>query len=150
MDNLEELEKSIIEKAVIDKVEDSVVLSSTDNPEYRANAQMELSGKKVDIKEFQEQLKNIKEGTTPESVEEQLKKVQEELKNTQMMNEALKGILGQLCTFVEAFLPEIQKTAGNHQSFFQIQQMVMIGKNLAMQEMPEAVKKELSNAKANR
>lgn len=141
MDNLEELEKAVEEKAV-----DSVVKASTDNPEYRKEALQELSGKKVDIKEFQEQLKEIKENKSVDEVAQ----LKEELKNTQMTNEALKGVLGQLCIFVEALLPEIQKSAGNHQSFFQIQQMVMIGKTLAAQPMPEAVQKELENAKANK
>jgi len=141
MDNLEELEKAVEEKAV-----DSVVKASTDNPEYRKEALQELSGKKVDIKEFQEQLKEIKENKSVDEVTQ----LKEELKNTQMTNEALKGVLGQLCIFVEALLPEIQKSAGNHQSFFQIQQMVMIGKTLSAQPMPEAVQKELENAKANK
>ena len=151
MDNLEKLEKAVEEKAVA-----SVVKASTDNPDYRKNAQLELSGKKVDIQELQSQIKEIKENKENntefdfEQTKEELAKVKEELKNVQMTDEALKGVLGQLCIFVEAILPEIQKTAGNHQSFFQIQQMVMIGKTLAAQPMPEAIKKELENAKSNK
>lgn len=144
MDNLEELEK-----AVEEKVTQVVVKASTDNPEYRKEALQELSGKKVDLNEFRQQLKEVKENKENDTNFD-LEQTKEELKNTQMTNEALKGVLGQLCTFVEAILPEIQKTAGNHQSFFQIQQMVMIGKTLAAQPMPEAIKKELENAKSNK
>ena len=113
-----------------------------DTADERKEAQLALGEKDVDIHDLKSQLKQIKEEQQlPEKSE--VEKLQEELKQTQITNEALKGVLGEFIKFTELVLPEVQKTAGQHQSFFQIQQMVMIGKMLAGEPMPEDIQNEL-------
>ena len=113
-----------------------------DTADERKEAQLALGEKDVDIHDLKSQLKQIKEEQQlPEKSE--VEKLQEELKQTQITNEALKGVLGEFIKFTELVLPEVQKTAGQHQSFFQIQQMVMIGKMLAGEPMPENIQNEL-------
>ena len=114
-----------------------------DTADERKEAQLALGEKDVDIHDLKSRLKQIKqEQQLPEKSE--VEKLQEELKQTQITNEALKGVLSEFIKFAELVLPELQKTAGQHQSFFQIQQMVMIGKMLAGEPAPENIQKELN------
>ena len=134
-----------VPQEVVDKLTEKINyiennMPKIDTSDERKEAQIALADKPVDIKNLKSQLKDIEEEKGLPSEIDQLK---EELKATQMTNEALKGVLGEFIKFTEAFLPEIEKTAGQHQSFFQMQQMVMVGKMLAGEPMPENIKKEL-------
>ena len=117
-------------------------LPKIDTPEQRARTQLALCDKEVDLNELKSKICEIKQEKGIHSPEE-WKKLENELKTTQMTNEALKGILGQFVTFLDAFIPEIKNIAGEHQSFLQIQQMLIIGKMLANEPTPENIKKEL-------
>lgn len=140
MTDMADVTEELIEK--VNYIEKN--MPKIDTVEERKEAQLALGEKDVDIKDLKSQLKQIKEEKVEQGeMKSDIEKLQEELKATQMTNEALKGVLGEFVKFTEAFLPEIQKTAGQHQSFFQIQQMVMIGKMLAGEPMPDNIKKDL-------
>lgn len=155
MTDITQEEKEVLEKAVIDKcTEISENTKKIDTAVERKEAQQALAKNKVDINEFKKEIADIKKEQTYSQedgiidIEEGLEKsLREELKNVQMTNEALKGILGQFVIFLEAFLPEIEKTAGDHKSFFQIQQMVMIAKVLSGEPMPEGLAKDIEKEK---
>lgn len=154
MTNITNEEKEILEEAVINKCSElSEKTKKIDTVEERKEAQQTLAKNKVDLAQFKKDIKDIKENQPAQEegiidIDRELTaSIKEELRNVQMTNEALKGILGQFVIFLEAFLPVIEESGKDQKAFQQIQQLVMIAKVLSGEPMPESLAKDMEDSK---